>query len=118
MKFGTEANMVIDKLASVLGSTSGEIVNEYTQAVIARGIGNLVVLLGLILMGWGSFELSRIAAKRIEEENKRNSFEILGGLMMLGAILGGIASIVGGFCCVMTPLSILAHPKRRQSRYS
>jgi len=111
MEFGTETNIVIDKLAEVLGSTSGEIVGEYTQAVYARGIGNLVVLLGFVALGVGSFKLAKFAVKRMEEERRRDNFELFGGLAMIGAVVGGITGIVGTLCCAFDAIVYLGAPK-------
>lgn len=38
MEISTEVNQVLDKLAEILGSTSGEIVEAYTQQVFVEGL--------------------------------------------------------------------------------
>jgi drug/metabolite transporter (DMT)-like permease len=108
MTISNEANQIIDKLAKVLGSTSSEIVEAYSNAIYWQGAIRLfigvVFLTAMIFSTSKIIQIAKLPAEEVKKKEDENRVKLI-IFTLLGAI-GFIASpflIYHGFKNIMAP---------------
>ncbi|OEU66286.1 MAG: hypothetical protein BA863_10335 [Desulfovibrio sp. S3730MH75] len=106
MEIAKEANQVLDKLAEILGSTSGEVIEIYTEKMFYAGIVDAILCLVFVVLVCASLKVTRKGHSLVESKiagDKGFAYIIIGIFGFCIGAIGAIASLSSAVMCLMAP---------------